>query len=175
MPFLRERSGRWSLVKVVAFVTVLLPALWVAFQAATDDLGPRPITEAIHQIGNWTLRLLLITLAITPAQRILNYPRLALARRTLGVACAVYAGLHLSLYVLDQHFDLLKVATEIGLRIYLLIAAVALAGLIVLAMQPSVGWARNAGSRSTAWFTPLRCSRPCISSCSPSSISMSRC
>ena len=133
MSFLRERSGRWSPVKIVAFVAVLLPGLWVSFQAATDDLGPRPITEAIHQIGNWTLRLLLITLAITPAQRILNYPRLALARRTLGVACAVYAGLHLSLYVLDQHFDLLKVATEIGLRIYLLIGAVALAGLIVLA------------------------------------------
>jgi len=70
MPFLRERSGRWSPVKVVAFVTVLLPALWVAFQAATDDLGPRPITEAIHQIGNWTLRLLLITLAITPAKSV---------------------------------------------------------------------------------------------------------
>ena len=133
MPFLRERSGRWSSVKIVAFAAVLLPALWVAFQAATDDLGPRPVTEAIHQIGVWTLRLLLITLAITPAQRILNYPRLILARRTLGVACAFYAGLHISLYVLDQHFDLLKVASEIVLRIYLLIGAVALAGLIALA------------------------------------------
>ena len=133
MPFLRERSGRWSSVKIVAFATTLFPALWVAYQAATDDLGPRPITEAIHQIGEWTLRLLLITLAITPAQRILNYPRLILARRTLGVACALYASLHISLYLLDQHFDLLKVASEIVLRIYLLIGAVALAGLITLA------------------------------------------
>ena len=133
MPFLRERSGRWSPVKIVAFAAALFPALWVAYQAATDDLGPRPITEAIHQIGVWTLRLLLITLAITPAQRILNYPRLILARRTLGVACALYAGLHISLYVLDQHFDLLKVASEIVLRIYLLIGAVALTGLIALA------------------------------------------
>jgi methionine sulfoxide reductase heme-binding subunit len=133
MPFLRERSGRWSPVKIVAFAAALFPALWVAYQAATDDLGARPITEAIHQIGEWTLRLLLITLAITPAQRILNYPRLSLARRTLGVACALYAGLHVSLYVLDQHFDLLKVASEIVLRIYLLIGAVALTGLIALA------------------------------------------
>jgi methionine sulfoxide reductase heme-binding subunit len=133
MPFLRERSGRWSPVKIVAFAAALFPALWVAYQAATDDLGARPITEAIHQIGEWTLRLLLITLAIPPAQRILNYPRLSLARRTLGVACALYAGLHVSLYVLDQHFDLLKVASEIVLRIYLLIGAVALTGLIALA------------------------------------------
>src|SRR3974390_179046 len=97
MPFLRERSGRWSPVKIVAFAAALFPALWVAYQAATDDLGPRPITEAIHQIGVWTLRLLLITLAITPAQRILNYPRLSLTPRTLGVACALYAVLHVSL------------------------------------------------------------------------------
>jgi methionine sulfoxide reductase heme-binding subunit len=133
MPFLRERSGRWSPVKIVAFVAAVLPALWLAYQAAADELGARPVTEAIHQAGDWTLRLLLITLAITPAQRILNYPRLGLARRTLGVASAAYAALHLSLYVLDQHFDLFKVASEIVLRIYLLIGALGLAGLIALA------------------------------------------
>src|SRR5215472_2801612 len=77
MPFLRERSGRWSPVKIVAFVAALLPALWIAYQAAADELGARPVTEAIHQAGDWALRFLLITLAITPAQRILNYPRSA--------------------------------------------------------------------------------------------------
>jgi len=133
MPFLRERSGRWSPVKIVAFVAALLPALWIAYQAAADDLGARPITEAIHQAGDWALRFLLITLAITPAQRIFHYPRVTLARRTLGVASAGYAILHFSLYVLDQHFDLLKVAREIVLRIYLTIGALGLAGLIALA------------------------------------------
>jgi sulfoxide reductase heme-binding subunit YedZ len=133
MPFLRERSGRWSPVKIAAFVAAVLPALWIAYQAATDELGARPVTEAIHQAGDWALRFLLITLAITPAQRILNYPRIVLARRTLGVASAAYAVLHLSLYVLDQHFDLFKVASEIVLRIYLLIGAIALTGLIALA------------------------------------------
>jgi len=133
MPFLRERSGRWSPVKSVAFTASILPALWIAYQAATGDLGARPVTEAIHQAGDCALRFLFVTLAITPAQRILHYPRIILARRTLGVASAGYALLHLSLYVLDQHFDLFKVASEIVLRIYLLIGAVALAGLITLA------------------------------------------
>jgi len=133
MPFLRERSGRWSPVKVVAFAASIAPALWIAYQAATDDLGARPVTEAIHQAGDWALRFLFITLAITPAQRILHYPRIILARRTLGVASASYALLHLSLYILDQHFDLFKVASEIVLRIYLLIGALALTGLIALA------------------------------------------
>src|SRR5215469_15771649 len=104
MPFLRERSGRWSPVKIVAFVAALLPALWIAYQAGADELGARPVTEAI-----------------------------ILARRTLGVACAGYALLHFSLYVLDQHFDLFKVASEIVLRIYLTIGALVLASLIALA------------------------------------------
>src|SRR5882757_7648336 len=82
MPFLRERSGRWSPVKIAAFVAALMPALWIACQAEIGDLGARPVTEAIHQAGEWALRFLLITLAVTPAQRVLNYPRIVLARRT---------------------------------------------------------------------------------------------
>jgi sulfoxide reductase heme-binding subunit YedZ len=147
MPFLRERSGRWSPVKIVAFTAAVLPALWIAYQAATDDLGARPVTEAIHQAGDWALRLLLLTLAITPAQRILHYPRIILARRNLGVACACYAILHLSLYVLDQHFDVFKVASEIVLRIYLLIGALALTGLITLASTSTDDAIRRLGSR----------------------------
>src|SRR5262249_12502648 len=98
MPFLPPRSRRLSPAKLVAFVAAVLPALWIAYQAAADELGARPVTEAIHQAGDWALRFLLITLAITPAQHILNYPRIILARRTLGVACAGYAVLHFSLY-----------------------------------------------------------------------------
>jgi sulfoxide reductase heme-binding subunit YedZ len=146
MPFLRERSGRWSPVKIIAFAGAVAPALWIAYQALTDELGPRPVTEAIHQCGDWTLRLLLITLAITPAQRLLNYPRIILARRTLGVATAIYATLHFFLYVLDQHFDLFKVASEIVLRIYLTIGAFALTGLIALAVTSTDAAVRRLGT-----------------------------
>jgi len=144
---LRERSGRWSPVKIVAFVATLLPALWIAYQAWMGELGARPITEAIHQSGDWALRLVWITLAVTPVQRILNYPRIVLARRTLGVASACYALLHLSLYVLDQHFDLFKVASEIVLRIYLTIGALALTGLIALGATSTDAAIRRLGSQ----------------------------
>ncbi|MGA7485961.1 MAG: protein-methionine-sulfoxide reductase heme-binding subunit MsrQ [Xanthobacteraceae bacterium] len=147
MPFLRERSGRWSSIKIGAFVAALLPAIWIAYQAFAGELGARPVTEAIHQAGDWALRFLLITLAITPAQRILHYARIILARRTFGVACAGYALLHLSLYILDQHFDVFKVASEIVLRIYLLIGALGLAGLIALASTSTDGAIRRLGSR----------------------------
>jgi sulfoxide reductase heme-binding subunit YedZ len=147
MPFLRERSGRWSSIKIGAFVAALMPALWIAYQAFADELGARPVTEAIHQAGDWALRFLLIALAVTPAQRVLHYPRIILARRTFGVACAGYAVLHLSLYVLDQHFDLFKVASEIVLRIYLLIGALVLAGLLALASTSTDGAIRRLGSQ----------------------------
>ncbi len=147
MPFLRERAGRWSPVKIAAFVAAILPACWIAYQAWMGDLGARPVTEAIHQAGDWALRFLLLTLAITPAQRILNYPRIVLARRTLGVASACYALLHLSLYVLDQRFNLFKVASEIVLRIYLLIGAIGLIGLIALASTSTDAAIRRLGSQ----------------------------
>ena len=155
MPFLRERSGRWSPVKIVAFAASIAPALWIAYQAATGDLGARPVTEAIHQAGDWALRFLFITLAITPAQRILHYPRIILARRTLGVASAGYALLHLSLYILDQHFDLFKVASEIVLRIYLLIGALALTGLIALASTSTDAAISRLGSARWNWLHRL--------------------
>jgi sulfoxide reductase heme-binding subunit YedZ len=147
VPFLRERSGRWSPVKIAAFGAAVLPALWIAYQAVTGDLGPRPITEAIHQSGDWALRLLFMSLAMTPAQRILRYPRIILARRTLGVGCAAYAIVHLSLYVVDQHFDLYKVASEIVLRIYLTIGAIALTGLIALAATSTDAAVSRLGSQ----------------------------
>jgi methionine sulfoxide reductase heme-binding subunit len=143
MPFLRERSGGWSAIKIVAFTGAVLPVLWIAAQAVTGSLGARPVTEAIHQCGDWALRLLFITLAVTPAQRILRYPRLILSRRTLGVASAMYAVLHFSLYILDQHFDFLKVASEIVLRIYLTIGFLCLTGLSALAVTSTDAMVRR--------------------------------
>jgi len=63
MPFLRERSGRWSPVKISAFVAALLPALWIAYQAAADELGARPSPRRSTRAGDWRT-VLLITLAI---------------------------------------------------------------------------------------------------------------
>jgi sulfoxide reductase heme-binding subunit YedZ len=78
------------------------------------------------------VRLLVATLAVTPLRRIANYPKLILVRRMLGLAVLGYALLHLSLYGLDQAFDLKRIAAEIVLRIYLLIGFTALLGLVAL-------------------------------------------
>jgi sulfoxide reductase heme-binding subunit YedZ len=145
MPFLRERSGRWSPIKIAAFALAVAPAFWLAYRTATGDLGGRPIDEALHFAGDWTVRLLLLSLAITPARRIFAWPSLILARRTIGVAAFAYVVLHLCLYVVQEKFDLAKVGSEIVLRVYLTIGFVALLGLAALAATSTDGMIKRLG------------------------------
>jgi sulfoxide reductase heme-binding subunit YedZ len=147
MPFLREKSGRWSPEKIVAFAGACLPALWLAWRAWTDDLNPaRPVTEAIHIAGSWAVYFVLLSLAVSPARRLFMAPKLINMRRTLGVAAFCYAVLHLCLYILDQKFILTKVVSEIVLRFYLTIGFVTLTGLLALAVTSTDGMIRRLGA-----------------------------
>ena len=127
-----DRAGKLSGLKLAFFLAVLAPGLYVLAQALTGTLGVRPVTEAIHQTGDWTIRLLILTLAVTPLRRVAQWPRLVSVRRMLGVACLAYAAIHLSLFTLDQKFDFLHVGAEILLRFYLLLGFVAFLGLCAL-------------------------------------------
>jgi sulfoxide reductase heme-binding subunit YedZ len=144
---LRDHSGRFSALKSACLLFCLLPAALVLQQALAGTLGARPITEAIHQVGDWTVRLLLLTLAVTPARAVLDWPRVLLLRRMLGVATACYAGLHITLYAMDQHWNLWTVASEVVLRFYLTIGFVALLGLLALAITSTNGWQKRLRGR----------------------------
>ena len=146
MPFLREKSGRWSPEKIIAFTGACVPALWLAWRAWSGDLNPaRPVNEAIHSIGNYTIWLIVLSLAVTPARRLFNAPKLINMRRTLGVAAFCYAMLHLALYFVQEKYDLVKIASEIALRIYLTIGFVALIGLTALAATSTDGMIKRLG------------------------------
>lgn len=131
LPWL-DRAGRLSLLKLAAFLACLAPALYLAGAYGLDALGAKPITALIHGTGEWTVRVLLASLAVSPLRRIADWPRLINLRRMLGVTAAAYASAHLALYVVDQNFVLTKVASEIALRTYLTIGFAALVGLIAL-------------------------------------------
>ena len=139
-------TGRTSALKLAVFAALFLPALWVAAAFALGWLGARPLNEAIHQTGLWTIRLLFVALAITPLRHILQWPRLLQVRRMVGVAAFAYAVGHLSLYAVDQAFDLAKIATEIAVRIYLTIGFVAVLGLTALAATSTDGMIRRLGA-----------------------------
>lgn len=142
-----DYSGRVSPLKTAVFVGLFLPGLWVAANLALGTFGARPLTEAIHQIGLWTLRFIFIALAITPARRLLRWPRLILVRRMIGIAACAYGLTHLSLYFVDEAFNLRQIAWEIATRIYLTIGFTALSGLVALAVTSTDGMVRRMGAR----------------------------
>jgi sulfoxide reductase heme-binding subunit YedZ len=144
-----DRTGRFSPLRFVVFWCVATPALWIAFEAWQGWLGSRPVNEAIHQTGAWAVRLLAVTLAVTPLKLALRWPKLIAVRRMLGLSVLAYALLHFGLYIFDQHFDLPHVAAEIVLRIYLAIGFVALAGLCVLGATSTDAMIRKLGANWT--------------------------
>lgn len=142
-----DRQGEFSPFKLTVLLGLCLPALWLAWLAATHSLGPRPFTEAIHQTGLWAIRILLLSLLVTPLRQMLRQPRVMQVRRMVGVAAMVYALAHLLLYVADTGFDLGKVVSEIVLRFYLTLGFVALAGLVALGVTSTDGWVKRMGGK----------------------------
>ena len=143
----KDYSGRTSALKLVVFAALFGPVLWTLLSFTMGWLQPQPYTAAIRQIGLWTIRLIFIALAITPLRATLQWPRLILVRRMIGVAAFLYAITHLTLYTADQKFDLAKVAGEIALRIYLTIGFTAVIGLSALAATSTDGMIRRLGRR----------------------------
>ena len=128
----RDRRGQISWFKSAVLAGCVAPGAVVAFWLATHDLGSRPIKAALLWIGLWTVRFVLIALAITPAAQGLGWPQLTVVRRMVGVTAAVYALTHLMLYAIDENLRLGLVASEILHRFYLTIGFVALLGLAAL-------------------------------------------
>jgi sulfoxide reductase heme-binding subunit YedZ len=127
------------------FVGLFLPGAVMAVQLATDTLGPRQVNALIHWTGLWTIRLVLLSLAITPFRLLLDWPSLPLVRRMVGVAATAYGLAHLGLYIVDQNFHLLQVGSEIARRFYLTIGFVALLGLVALGVTSTDAAVRRMG------------------------------
>lgn len=146
MPW-RDRNGAFAPLKALAFALLFVPAILLAEAAWQGTLGPKPWVEATHDSGTWAIRLLLLSLAVTPARQILRQPRIGDLRRMIGLAGFAYALLHLLIYAGDLTFDWAKVISEIVSRIYLTIGFVALLGLAALAATSTDGMLRRLGGR----------------------------
>jgi sulfoxide reductase heme-binding subunit YedZ len=142
-----DYGGRFSPLRAAVFAALFLPALYTFVAFPLGWLGARPVTEAIHNIGLWTIRYIFIALAIRPARQVLNWRRLIEVRRMVGVAAFAYVLFHFLLYIADEEFNLATVASEIVLRIYLTIGFAALLGLGTLAATSTDGMVRRLGRR----------------------------
>lgn len=118
------------------------------FGVAGVDLGPDPIQELLETCGKSALNLLLLTLAVTPAQQLLGAPQLLRIRRMLGLFAFFYAALHFTVYAgLDLGLDFATLGEDIAKRPYITIGFAALLMLVPLALTSTQRMMRRLGRR----------------------------
>jgi len=148
-------TSKWA--KVAVFLLCLVPLgalLWRAVHALLQGLPfdtyltANPIEFITHATGDWTLRFLIITLAITPLRQILRLPQLIRFRRMLGLFAFFYACLHFSIWIgVDKFFDWPEMWKDVQKRRFITVGFAALVLMIPLAITSTKGWIRRLGGQ----------------------------
>jgi sulfoxide reductase heme-binding subunit YedZ len=131
-----------------AILAAALPALILAGGFALNGPGANPIEEVTHLTGEWGLRLILVSLAITPARKFLGLQKIAPLRRTFGLAGFTYACLHLSTWAFfDLGLEVGAIVEDLTERPYIMVGMTAFSLLFVLAVTSTRGWMKKLGKR----------------------------
>ncbi|MFW2403166.1 MAG: sulfite oxidase heme-binding subunit YedZ [Gammaproteobacteria bacterium] len=151
MPSLRT-INRYG--KPAVFIACLIPLtilLLRVFEIGSFRLGPNPIEDIQDTLGEWGLRFLLLTLAVTPLRYAIGQAWPVQFRRMLGLFAFTYCALHfLNYLVLDHRFDLDRIVEDVIERPFITIGFVALLAMIPLAVTSTSGWRRKLGRN---WVT----------------------
>jgi sulfoxide reductase heme-binding subunit YedZ len=142
----RDRKGAFSPLKATVLALSAAPAVGLVAAFAAGGLGAEPVEYLQDELGRWAVRLLLLSLAVTPLRLLWRWNRLILVRRMIGLAALVYALGHLAAYAALEDWVLVKVAGEIATRTYLTIGAAALAGLLALGLTSTDAAVRRLGA-----------------------------
>lgn len=138
-----DRTGRVSALKLAVFILALAPGAWMVFEWRMGWLSMKPLTDTIRESGDWALRLLVASLAVTPLRLVMRWNRLILVRRMLGLAALFYTLVHVVLYCFDLQLHFGTIFSEIILRTYLTVGAAATLGLVALGLTSndlSIHW-----------------------------------
>ena len=148
------RSIRWA--KVAVWAACLAPVASLAWKAVHQDLGANPIEYITHATGDWTIRFLVLTLAVTPARKLLGVPALIRFRRMLGLFAFFYGFLHLTTYLwLDKFFDVQEIVKDVIKRPFITVGTLAFVLMIPLVVTSTAGWIRRLGGKRWQWLHRL--------------------
>ena len=137
-------------VKPVVVAAALVPLGLLVEAALSNGLGANPIETVTHATGDWTLRFLLLTLAVTPLRWLTGRNPLVRFRRMLGLFAFFYGTLHLLTYVvLDKFFAWHEILRDVMHRRFIMVGALAFTALVPLAATSTAGMIRRMGGR--AW------------------------
>lgn len=133
---------------VAVYAAIVAPAAWLGWRTAQGTLGANPVETLTHATGDWALRFLLLSLAVSPARRLLGWNALIHYRRLLGLTAFAYAVLHVANWVaLDHWFDWPALLADLRKRPYITAGATAFLCLVPLALTSTRGWIRRLGGR----------------------------
>lgn len=139
--------------KPLLFALCLLPLAWLVWAAANNQLGANPAEALIRGLGDWALRGLWLTLAITPLRVLSSQPALLRFRRMLGVFTFVYGSLHLLAYAwLDMGLDFGDIAHDIAKRPFILMGFTAWALMLPLAATSFNKAIKALGGKRWQWL-----------------------
>ncbi|EGJ09561.1 sulfite oxidase heme-binding subunit YedZ [Rubrivivax benzoatilyticus] len=120
--------------KPIVFVLALLPAAWLVWGAVANTLGANPAEALIRATGDWTLRFLCLTLAVTPLRQATGWHALARLRRLLGLFTFFYGVVHFLCFAwLDMGLDVGAIVQDIAKRPFILVGTAALLTMLPLA------------------------------------------
>jgi sulfoxide reductase heme-binding subunit YedZ len=141
-----SRRNRIAL-KAVVWVACLTPLALLLWRAWTDDLTANPISFITNWLGDWTFRILLTALALTPLRIVTGMAWQMSLRRLVGLFAFVYAALHFSVWiVLDHFFDWRQMGEDIVKRPYVTVGMLALTCLVPLAATSTTGMIKRLGA-----------------------------
>ena len=136
--------------KVLVFAAGLAPIFWLCWRAWNQNLTANPIEYITHFTGDWAIRFLVITLAITPIRRITRWNPIIQLRRMLGLFAFFYATLHfLTWFVLDWFFDFKQMAEDIAMRPFITLGMATFVMLLALALTSTQRSIRRLGRKWT--------------------------
>jgi sulfoxide reductase heme-binding subunit YedZ len=137
---------RWG--KVLLFAACLTPLFWLAWRAWNENLTANPIEFITHYTGDWTLRLVVATLAVAPLRRLLGASSLIRYRRPIGLFAFFYGCLHaLTYFWLDKFFDFHAILKDVAKRPFITAGFTAFVCMLPLAMTSTAGWIRRLGGK----------------------------
>ncbi|MBM3506285.1 MAG: sulfoxide reductase heme-binding subunit YedZ [Alphaproteobacteria bacterium] len=140
-----DKAGTFAPLKAAVFVLVVAPGVWIAWRYFTGNLGGFPLKVLLNETGLWGLRFIIVTLAITPLRRVLQWPKLITVRRMIGIAAFTYSAVHLWVYVPYMAYDWGRIGSEVVLRFYLLVGTIAVLAMLPLAVTSTDAMVKRLG------------------------------
>ena len=145
---MRKRVKPRDVVKAVVFLAALVPLSWLVWNFQQGTLSANPLSDITNETGVWTLRFIVLTIAVTPFRRITGIHEAARYRRMFGLYAFFYGSLHLMTYLwFDKFFDLNDIVLDIPKRPFITVGFTAFTLMIPLALTSTKNMIRRMGGK----------------------------